>query len=243
MGATHAVRPGVYFTAVQGEGVVMDLVEDRYYGLGAESATIWEALESGDGAERIARELSIATVKEANDLVAEQLRAWEQGQLLVPRSLQPGDPGMPVLKSRGLPATQELNVENVARVSWRMLVRFLTAVWWSRRRMERVGICRTLREVQEIRAPLERMSPEELPLERMVHAYRSLRRLASQGKDDCLPRSLSLTVALRRLGIDAELCFGVQKFPFLAHAWVEVAGVAVNERPTRLQTLTVIARF
>jgi hypothetical protein len=45
----------------------------------------------------------------------------------------------------------------------------------------------------------------------------------------CLEQSLALFVALRRAGAPAELRIGVRPVPFAAHAWVEIAGQAVNE--------------
>ena len=42
---------------------------------------------------------------------------------------------------------------------------------------------------------------------------------------------MALYVLLRRRGIGAELRLGVQPYPFNAHAWVELNGVALNEEP------------
>lgn len=50
----------------------------------------------------------------------------------------------------------------------------------------------------------------------------------------CLGRSLVLWFILRRRGIDAELLIGAdapQHGELRAHAWVEVAGVPVNDAP------------
>jgi len=47
----------------------------------------------------------------------------------------------------------------------------------------------------------------------------------------CLQRSAATTLLLRRHGICAELILGAQTVPFKSHAWVEVAGVVVNDRP------------
>jgi hypothetical protein len=47
----------------------------------------------------------------------------------------------------------------------------------------------------------------------------------------CLQRSAAATILLRRYGIPAELVIGVQQWPFRAHAWVEVAGNVVNDKP------------
>lgn len=48
----------------------------------------------------------------------------------------------------------------------------------------------------------------------------------------CLPQSLTLWWLLRRHGIQSELRLGVRKEgeEFKAHAWVEVDGVALNDR-------------
>lgn len=46
----------------------------------------------------------------------------------------------------------------------------------------------------------------------------------------CLQRSFATTYLLRRYGIAAQMVLGAQKVPFKAHAWVEVNGIAVNER-------------
>ena len=47
----------------------------------------------------------------------------------------------------------------------------------------------------------------------------------------CLQRSAALALLLRRHGIEAEMVIGAQLLPFLAHAWVEVGGGAINDKP------------
>jgi len=61
-------------------------------------------------------------------------------------------------------------------------------------------------------------------------------------RKDCLPKALTTFHLLRRQGIPAELCFGVKKFPFAAHAWVESCGVILDDDPPRLGHYTVIQR-
>jgi hypothetical protein len=46
----------------------------------------------------------------------------------------------------------------------------------------------------------------------------------------CLQRSSVIVYLLRMYGVHADLVFGVQRFPFFAHAWVEVDGHIVNDR-------------
>lgn len=59
---------------------------------------------------------------------------------------------------------------------------------------------------------------------------------------DCLPRSLALTRFLRMSGWPAQHVMGVALYPFEAHAWVELAGIPVNESATSLPRFTVIQR-
>jgi hypothetical protein len=47
----------------------------------------------------------------------------------------------------------------------------------------------------------------------------------------CLQRSATTVLLLRRHGIPAHLVIGVQQLPFKAHAWVEVHGRVVNDKP------------
>lgn len=61
-------------------------------------------------------------------------------------------------------------------------------------------------------------------------------------REDCLPKALTTFHLLRRQGIPAELCFGVRKFSFGAHSWVEAYGEPLDDDPTRLTTYTVIYR-
>jgi hypothetical protein len=47
----------------------------------------------------------------------------------------------------------------------------------------------------------------------------------------CLERSAATAILLRDAGHSAELVIGVRLCPFRAHAWVEIAGLVVNDKP------------
>jgi hypothetical protein len=47
----------------------------------------------------------------------------------------------------------------------------------------------------------------------------------------CLQRSAVTTILLRRYGYAAELVIGVQVLPSRSHAWVEIDGAVVNDKP------------
>jgi hypothetical protein len=47
----------------------------------------------------------------------------------------------------------------------------------------------------------------------------------------CLQRSSATTLLLRRYGWEAEMVIGAQLMPFKSHAWVEIEGFVVNDKP------------
>jgi hypothetical protein len=59
----------------------------------------------------------------------------------------------------------------------------------------------------------------------------------------CLQRSVVATWLLRRHGWRAELVIGCRPLPFESHAWVEVDGQVVNDRPQYQKVFTVLDRL
>ncbi|MFZ0881764.1 MAG: lasso peptide biosynthesis B2 protein [Candidatus Acidiferrales bacterium] len=47
----------------------------------------------------------------------------------------------------------------------------------------------------------------------------------------CLQRSAATACLLKLYGVPAQLVIGAQQMPFKAHAWVEVDGRVVNDKP------------
>jgi hypothetical protein len=47
----------------------------------------------------------------------------------------------------------------------------------------------------------------------------------------CLQRSAAAACLLKRHGVQAQMIIGAQQMPFKAHAWVEVDGRVVNDKP------------
>ena len=62
-------------------------------------------------------------------------------------------------------------------------------------------------------------------------------------RKDCLPKALTTFHLLRRQGVSATLCFGVKKFPFEAHSWVESHGEILDDFPPRVSHYQVIHRI
>lgn len=58
----------------------------------------------------------------------------------------------------------------------------------------------------------------------------------------CLQRSAATALLLRRYGAPAEMVIGAQIIPFKSHAWVEVDGTIVNDKPYMLDIYRVLER-
>jgi hypothetical protein len=58
----------------------------------------------------------------------------------------------------------------------------------------------------------------------------------------CLQRSAATTCLLKKYGFPAEMVIGVQQFPFLAHAWVEINGRIINDKPYVSEIYSVLSR-
>ena len=59
----------------------------------------------------------------------------------------------------------------------------------------------------------------------------------------CLQRSSVVTWMLRRRGVAAELVIGYRPLPVDSHAWVEVDGEVVNDRPQYQKFFRVLDRL
>jgi len=58
----------------------------------------------------------------------------------------------------------------------------------------------------------------------------------------CLQQSAATTCLLRDYGVPAEMVIGAQQLPFRAHAWVEVEGRVVNDKPYMSELYAVLDR-
>lgn len=58
----------------------------------------------------------------------------------------------------------------------------------------------------------------------------------------CLQRSAATACLLKRHGVKAQMILGAQQMPFKAHAWVEVEGRVVNDKPYMREIYAVLDR-
>jgi len=58
----------------------------------------------------------------------------------------------------------------------------------------------------------------------------------------CLQRSAATACLLRKHGAPAQMVLGAQQIPFKAHAWVELGGRVVNDKPYVPEMYSVLDR-
>lgn len=92
---------------------------------------------------------------------------------------------------------------------------------------------RTVRNVTGSGSP----SPEEL-----CHAI-NLACVFYPKRVMCLQRSAATTLLLRRYGMRAEMVIGAQLLPFKSHAWVEINGNVINDKPYMLEIYKPLERW
>ena len=56
----------------------------------------------------------------------------------------------------------------------------------------------------------------------------------------CLQRSAATACLLKKYGVPAQMVIGAQQMPFKAHAWVEVEGLVVNDKPYTAEMYAVL---
>jgi hypothetical protein len=56
----------------------------------------------------------------------------------------------------------------------------------------------------------------------------------------CLQRSAATACLLKQFGVAAEMIIGVQQLPFRSHAWVEVDGKVVSDKPYMREMYSVL---
>lgn len=106
----------------------------------------------------------------------------------------------------------------------------------ARRALRRGGLDDRLTELNSLRP---QAPPSPARCLGLIAASEATRRYRSV-YDQCLPRSLVLTHALRQRGAQARLILGVTGSPFAAHAWVQEDGCVLNDRVDQVGLFTPI---
>lgn len=91
------------------------------------------------------------------------------------------------------------------------------------------------------RFPVRKVTPPENAVERICSAM-DMASIWYWKEALCLQRSAATACLLRLHGVPAKLVIGAQQLPFKAHAWVEVDGRVVNDKPYMHEMYVVLDR-
>jgi hypothetical protein len=220
-----APAAGVMSCAQDSLIVLMALRSGQYHTLDEIGCRVWRAVGDGNRVDQVVNAV-LADFDSGTEQAAEQLSEFMLG--LIDRGLlSVGRPGPRRQSHRraGVPRDPTRGTPWVG-----MCVMRLTIISLSLRLF---GLERTWRMAHGINS----VKPARLPADRVRQICRTVVLAASlcPWPSRCLDQSLVLLWLLRRAGADAQLRFGVLQFPFYAHAWIEVDGVAVTDHPDTLR--------
>ena len=89
--------------------------------------------------------------------------------------------------------------------------------------------------------PLRKQSPSPEAIERICYAV-DMACIWYWKEVLCLQRSAATACLLKKFGVPAQMVIGAQQMPFKAHAWVEVDGRVVNDKPYLHEMYAVLDR-
>lgn len=238
----------IHFAVLDGWTIILDVARNRYVSLTPDATRVWMHLQSSGRSPTVAelateRRESLSTTR---DFISIQLGAWRRYGLLSTPDAKSRLPiaRQPVQAVAALDQAREVQSPRL-RVSAVVTMSLASAIrrWGS----HRITLADVLLRIQlQPKCTGITHEPESSPVGQIadtVLAYNLVRALFFAGRDDCLERSVDLCLALRAQGIDSRLCFGVRTFPFSAHAWVQVGGLVVNDRLSKVQKYAHIAQF
>lgn len=121
--------------------------------------------------------------------------------------------------------------------------------WWTllstTNSLARQGFERTYGEYFRFAKPLVNRGQSDILISRAERAFARAENffVMRTAPKDCLPRSLALYRFLLSVGVAADHCIGVHRFPFEAHAWVECHGRVLLDSPDFVRKHVELARM
>ncbi len=226
--------------------VLLDLRTGSYVTFNPVAGAIWAAIEGGDSDAAIVHSLQTAFEVPAEQIrrdVSSTLRSFEDSGWIVPRasagpSTAPRPRPIETPPVDGEPVTPPSpTVQVTGSLSWRALG-FLALV--------AVDLGLLVFRFRRLYSLLERRrwaARRADPVTLATICWAVDRAAAGYFKRAwCLQRSVACVLLLRGRGFPARLVLGVRTFPFEAHAWAEVEGTVVNDRPENVERFQVLDR-
>ena len=202
------LAPHVSYGLVGGRAVVLDLVADRYLRLGASETATLAGLANGS--------LRVSP-SDARKLLDRGIVQTGTGQKITP--VKPLPPVASALESDtaggGISASEVLG--------WSIAALFA---------LRGLGLARTVARWQAMKRRSERQRALLVEdLDRAAYFARGFAeaRIAVPMPRLCVPDSLALASRLWKQGLAADVYFGIQLDPLLAHAWVQTGPLVLSD--------------
>lgn len=219
--------------------VLLDLRSGKYIALNPIAGRIWEGIERGESREAIVSRLGTEIEAPAGRL-RQDVDVF-LGQLLVKGLIRErtGDaPQAFTPEPQQAEATEDVNGDAAIRFEPLCLV----AAWLG---LVLADLVLGLSGFHRFHALLSRI-PVRNPERDSAALANALARVVDRAaafyfkRAWCLQRSAVAMAVMRFYGVPAKLAIGVHRVPFQAHAWVELRGRVINDRPWLPQSFTVI---
>ncbi len=207
--------------------VLLDPQRSTYFTLNEVGGRVWELIGAGAAVPQVIEwlldEYDVPREQVEKDVTA-TLRQLFKNRLLTSEPPPVATPVKRVSRSAGRSLkTTEHGIPTVLRcgllIAWfKSLLRirgFLGTLEWIRRRVESIPAT----------------TDAELGTVKAVEYVVAMAGAFYPGRAKCLEQSFTLYYLLRRRGVAAVYCQGVQPYPFQAHAWIEYQGEVVNDVP------------
>jgi hypothetical protein len=228
----------LHLAATKDGGGLFDVSHDALFKLTPVAAEMWELLAEGrstsETASEIARRYQVDEALVVSDL-SELLRVASQ-MGLTPALTAPSHPA----QDRAIIHDSSESIQIApAKPPWLMVISAFVGLTWFDMLLCVTSMEKMCRTVKTWRVRKRLKEPNET-INNVCNAVQQAC-IWFPHKAVCLQRAAITTCMLRSYGIDARMVIGIRPMPFLAHAWTEVNGAVVNERPqvkTFYQTLT-----
>ena len=229
----------VFVCVNEGHVVFLDLKADEYTALERAATTHFNTLIHGWSESSEAGQDGKASVEPYPD---ELLKSMVDNGLLT-TDASTGKDAAPLVADPPLSSvSDDFVLGRRPNVRSSHLVNFLTASAAAAWKLRRHSIERIVRDVQR-RKKLREKHLAEFDFEaasELAAIFATLRPLLFTARDACLFDSLALVELLARHRLYATWTFGVRTTPFVAHCWVQQAGLVLNDHHEHVRMYTPI---
>jgi hypothetical protein len=207
--------------------VLMDRMRGTYFTLNEVGGRVWELAQGGgtvaEVVEQLLAEYDVPRSQLEHD-VASTLRQLIDDRLLAPGISEPESVEQTPSPSRRMALSiGELKVPSVLRCG--------LLITWFKALLRIQGFLGTLEWIRQRIEPIPATTETAIEIVKAVEHAVAMAGALYPARAQCLEQSLTLYYLLRRRGVAAEYCQGVQPYPFQAHAWIEYRGEVVNDLP------------